>query len=222
MIDKPIIYAVEDDDGIRELYEGAFENEYHIELFDCGESFFKRLAVKKPDLVILDIMLPGDDGYTILTRLREREHSLPILMVSAKSDEVSLVRGLNRGADDFIAKPFSVLELTARVKACLRRFYNDDLKFGNLSLNADRHTISYYDRELTLNRKEYELLKYLINNGGKTVTRDDLLSAVWDDREYETRTVDMHIKSLRQKLLNGSEQIITVRSVGYRLESKKQ
>lgn len=220
---RELIYIVEDDDGISELYESAFEGVYDIELFATAEAFFKRFAEKKPQLVILDIMLPDMDGYTILTKIRREDERLPVIIVSAKSDEMSFVKGLNKGADDYMAKPFSVLELMARVKAGLRRGKLNVTSTGGFTVDGNTYVAYYGDNRLPLTLKEFYLLRSLLSHCGATVTREELFKEVWsEDFMGETRTLDMHIASLREKIkaAGGYDCIITVRGVGYRLEVK--
>ncbi len=220
---KPLIYVVEDDEGIREVYEGAFEDEYELSMFECGKDFFEAFRTKTPDLILLDIMLPDMDGYTILQKIRERDERVPVIIVSAKSDEISFVKGLNRGADDYMAKPFSVLELMARVKTNLRRASLYVSASGGFTVDRNVYKIFYDGRDLGLTLKEYKLLDYLIGHAGITIGRDDLFREVWgEDYMGETRTLDMHIATLREKIkeAGGCDAIVTVRGVGYRFEAK--
>lgn len=218
---KKLIYAVEDDEGIGELYIDALEENYEVLLFADGASFLHAFATKKPDLVLLDIMLPDMDGYTILLRIREKDERIPVLIVSAKSDELSLVKGLNKGADDYISKPFSILELLARIKSALRRLNASIKQVSGFEINDDKYSASYGGKELNLTLKEYTLLKMLVKKAGVTMPREQLLSDIWGmDYEGETRTLDMHVASLRDKIRSagGGDPIKTVRGVGYRFE----
>lgn len=220
---KELIYIVEDDEGMREVYQGAFEDTYEIKLFENGKDFFYTFAVKKPDLVILDIMLPVMDGFTILTKIREMDERIPVICVSAKSDEVSFVKGLNRGADDYMAKPFSVLELMARVKTNLRRAKLYITSAGGFSIDNNLYKAFYNGTDLGLTIKEFKLLKILIGKAGVTVEREELFRDVWgEDYMGETRTLDMHIAAIREKIkqAGGKDCIITVRSIGYRFQNK--
>lgn len=218
---KKLIYAVEDDESIGELYLDALSDDYEVQVFTSGESFFTAFPRKKPSLVILDLMLPDMDGYTLLTRLRTMDERLPVIIVSAKSDELSLVKGLNRGADDYISKPFSILELRARISASLRRVSAPTKSVYGFKIDEDKYTASYEGEELNLTLKEYTLLKMLVKSAGVTLQRDLLLSDVWGmNYEGETRTLDMHVASLRDKIkrAGGGDPIKTVRGVGYRFE----
>lgn len=220
---KELIYIVEDDEGMREVYQGAFEDAYEIKLFENGKDFFYAFAVKKPDLVILDIMLPVMDGFTILTKIREMDERIPVICVSAKSDEVSFVKGLNRGADDYMAKPFSVLELMARVKTNLRRAKLYITSADGFSIDNNLYKAFYNGTDLGLTIKEFKLLKILIGKASVTVEREELFRDVWgEDYMGETRTLDMHIAAIREKIkqAGGKDCIITVRSIGYRFQNK--
>ena len=220
---KPLIYVVEDDEGIREVYEGAFEDSYDLLMFECGKDFFEAFSVSVPDLILLDIMLPDMDGYTILSKIREVDERVPVIIVSAKSDEISFVKGLNKGADDYMSKPFSVLELLARVKAGLRRANLYVSHAGDFSVDRNTYKIFYRGHDLGLTLKEYKLLDYLIGNAGITVDRETLFREVWGENFIgETRTLDMHIAEIRDRIreAGGGDVIVTVRGVGYRFEAK--
>ena len=220
---KPLIYVVEDDEGIREVYEGAFEDSYDLRMFECGKDFFEAFSVSVPDLILLDIMLPDMDGFTILTKIRETDEKVPVICVSAKSDEISFVKGLNKGADDYMAKPFSILELLARVKTNLRRSKLYITNAGGFSIDNNLYKAFYNDEDLGLTVKEFMLLKIMIANAGVTVKRDDLFKEVWgEDFMGETRTLDMHVASIREKIrkAGGEDCIVTVRGIGYRFENK--
>ncbi len=219
---KPIIDIVEDDEGIREVYEGAFEREYDVRMFECGRDFLRALSAEQPDLILLDIMLPDMDGYSILTAIREQNERVPVIIVSAKSDEISFVKGLNKGADDYMSKPFSVLELMARVRTNLRRANLYLSSAGDFTVDRNTYRIRFRDRDLGLTLKEYRLLDLLIGKAGVTVDRDTLFREVWgEDYIGETRTLDMHIATLREKIkaAGGGDCIVTVRGVGYRFEA---
>lgn len=224
-----LIYCVEDDNGIRELITCALQSGgYTVEGFPNGRDFFHRLQKKLPSLVLLDIMLPDLDGNAILKRLKAEEDTavLPVIMLSAKSTEIDKVTSLENGADDYITKPFGIMELLSRVKAVLRRSGGKTAqKQGQLScqgllLDLDRRTASYESTEIVLTYKEFELLAYLMRNRGTAVSRDRLLEEVWGFQyEGETRTVDAHIKTLRQKLEAAEcrNLIGTVRGYGYKI-----
>ena len=218
---KPLIYVVEDDEGIREVYEGALEEDYDLRLFPDGTGFFAVFDTARPDLVILDIMLPDMDGYTILRRIREADERVPVIIVSAKSDEISFVKGLNKGADDYMSKPFSILELMARVRARLRVANLNISASGGFRIDRNTYKVFYDGTDLGLTLKEYRLLDQLISKAGVTVAREDLFREVWgDDYMGETRTLDMHIATLREKIkaADGGDPIVTVRGIGYRFE----
>lgn len=220
---KEMIYIVEDDEGMQEVYEGAFEENYETRIFDNGKDFLSAFALKKPDLIILDIMLPEMDGFTVLTRIRELDERVPVICVSAKADEISFVKGLNKGADDYIAKPFSVLELLARVKTNLRRAKLYVTNADGFVIDNNLYKAFYNDKDLGLTVKEFKLLKLLVGKAGMTVTREELFREVWgEDYMGETRTLDMHVASIREKIKNagGKNGIVTVRGVGYRFENK--
>ena len=221
-----MIYIVEDDRNIREIETIALKNSgYTVEAFELAKPFYRRLDENTPDLVLLDVMLPDEDGLEVIKKLRSRGDTkkLPILMVTAKSTEIDKVRGLDMGADDYLTKPFGVMELVSRVKALLRRTQAETeekfFRLGDIFMDGERRMVSVKDMPLELTYKEYELLKYLIMNQGIVVTREQIMGHVWGTYfEGETRTVDMHIKTLRQKLLEEGARIRTVRNVGYVIE----
>lgn len=221
-----IIYIVEDDRNIREIETIALKNSgYTVEAFELAKPFYRRLDERTPDLVLLDVMLPDEDGLDILKKLRSRGDTkkLPILMVTAKSTELDKVRGLDMGADDYLSKPFGVMELVSRVKALLRRTMADTeekfFRLGDIFMDGERRMAYVKDAPIELTFKEYELLKYLISNQGIVLTREQIMGQVWGTYfEGETRTVDMHIKTLRQKLMEEGARIRTVRNVGYVIE----
>ena len=220
------IYIVEDDTNIREIERYALKNSgYEVEEFECGAVFFRRLEEHLPELVILDIMLPDQDGMDILLKLRsdKRTEKLPVIMVTAKATEIDKVKGLDSGADDYITKPFGVMELISRVKALLRRVGKTadthQLCYGDILVDNDKHAVTVCGNPCELTYKEYELLKYLIVNKGIVLSRDKIMSQVWGfDFEGETRTVDAHVKTLRQKLGVAGGCIKTIRNVGYMVE----
>jgi len=221
-----LIYVVEDDKNISEIESFALKNSgYDVEAFPDAGSFREKLAEKQPDLVLLDIMLPDEDGLTILTKLRKNKETskLPIIMVTAKTAEIDKVKGLDMGADDYLTKPFGVMELISRVKALLRRTEPAEaekiLQIGPIVLDVEKHSVSVDGDNCDLTYKEYELLKLLLLHAGMVTKRDTILERVWGtDYEGESRTLDMHIKTLRQKLGTAGSRIKTVRNVGYLLE----
>ena len=219
-----IVYIVEDDASIRELESYALKNSgFETEGFETGRDFFAKMESRVPELVILDIMLPGEDGLSILKTIRSTpEYSkLPVIMVTAKTSEIDAVKGLDLGADDYITKPFGVMELISRVKALLRRIdrtHKETLTFGNISIDENRHIVAVDGTEIELTYKEYEILKYLMKNKGIVLTRDSLMEKIWGyDFEHGNRTVDVHIQSLRKKLGSAGEAIKTIRNVGYKI-----
>ncbi len=221
-----VIFVVEDDADIREIEKIALKNSGHtVTDFDSGKAFFRKMEEKIPDLAILDIMLPDMDGYEILKKLRSSPATrrIPVIMVTAKTMEIDMIKGLDMGADDYIRKPFSVMELITRVKAVLRRTMEEEeegsLTVGEIVLDNGRHLVSVGDTPVELTYKEYELLKYLMANTGIVLTREKIMQRVWGTEfEGESRTVDMHIKTLRQKLGESGSRIRTVRNVGYVME----
>lgn len=218
---EALIYIVEDDEGIRELYDGAFEGVFITKMFENGNDFFECFEKARPSLVILDIMLPDMDGYTILSKIREIDEKMPVIIVSAKSDEISAVKGLNKGADDYMSKPFSVLELIARVKTNLRRANLYVTNQNGFVVDNNVYKIFYEGKDLGLTLKEFKLLKLLISKAGVTVDREELFREVWGDGFMgETRTLDMHVAQLREKIKanGGGDVIVTVRGIGYRFE----
>lgn len=226
---KRTIYLVEDETHIQELVKYNLEaNGYSVSTFVRGEDMLYHCEAIIPDMFILDLMLPGIDGYEILKRIRQnsRLKNLPVIMLTAKSEEFDRVLGLELGADDYITKPFSIRELTARVKSLFRRadIPNDSvpvtINAGEITIDTERHEVYNGEQRLDLTLKEYELLKILMQNRGKVLSRDMLLEKVWGfDYFGETRTVDVHIRYLRQKIEKDDskpEYIETVRGVGYR------
>ena len=221
-----LIYVVEDDKNIREIERFELQNSgYRVEEFECARDFYKRIAVKVPQLVLLDIMLSDEDGLAIVKKLRMTAETkkVPVIMVTAKTTEIDKVKGLDLGADDYITKPFGVMELISRVKAVLRRSYQTEgekqLSLGEVSIDSEKHMVTVNDEVCELTFKEYELLKLLMTNAGIVMTRDVIMERVWGvDFEGESRTLDMHIKTLRQKLKESGSRIKTVRNVGYIME----
>ena len=220
-----LIYIVEDDESIREIETIALKNSGHmVGAFGSSKEFFKKLDEILPDLVLLDVMLPDESGYDIIKKLRLNSATkrLPVIMVTAKSTELDMIKGLEDGADDYIKKPFSVMELITRVKALLRRTETDEagvLDVGEIELNHERHDVKVSGKQVELTFKEYELLRYLMANKNIVLSRDSIVLKVWGTEfEGESRTVDMHIKTLRQKLGDAGSRIRTVRNVGYVIE----
>lgn len=221
-----LIYIVEDDQNIREIETFALKNSgYTVMDFECAKGFYRQLAEKTPDCILLDIMLPDEDGLEIVKKLRSMPDTrkVPIMMVTAKTTEIDKVKGLDMGADDYITKPFGVMELISRVKALLRRSMNmEDEKFlstGDIFLDGEKHMVYVQDEPCELTYKEYELLKLLIQNQGIVMSRDVIMERIWGiDFEGESRTLDVHIKTLRQKLKGAGSRIKTVRNVGYMIE----
>ena len=216
------IWVVEDDEDIREIVLYALRNSnFEATGFETGEDLFAALGKSTPNLIILDIMLPGDDGLAILKRLRQSPHhqALPVIMLTAKSGEYDKVKGLDLGADDYLSKPFGVLELLSRVKALLRRTgIAPGEEYQNIKINHAQRIVTVDGEAVTLTFKEYELLHYLLINAGIVMSRDRILEKIWGyDYEGESRTLDMHIKQLRQKLGAAGTHIKTIRSVGYKL-----
>lgn len=222
-----MIYVVEDDPGIRELECYALKQAgFEARGFEEGQSFLEAVRVQLPQLVLLDVMLPGEDGNRLLARLRQdpRTRRLPVIMVTARGEEMDKVQGLDGGADDYIVKPFGVMELLSRVRAVIRRAGDEqspqtELAVGELRMDVARHRVFVKGRDVTLTHMEFELLRYLLINRGIALTRERLLDAVWGvDYPGDTRTVDVHMRTLRVKLGEASRCLQTVRGVGYRLE----
>lgn len=222
-----MIYCVEDDSSIRELVVYTLGSTgFHARGFEDGKLFEEALAQEVPELVLLDIMLPGEDGMQILKKLKDssRTKDVPVIMVTAKGAEYDKVMGLDAGADDYVTKPFGMMELVSRIKAVLRRSQKKEtqeehlLSYGEIQMNTGKHEVTAGGEVVQLTLKEYELLKRLIKNPNMVLTRDQLLEDIWGyDFDGETRTVDVHVRTLRQKLGNYGECIETVRGVGYRM-----
>lgn len=218
------VYCVEDDNNIRELVCYTLTQTGSTAVgFADAESFFAAVAERLPDLVLLDIMLPDKDGMEILHELRSnaRTERLPIIMVTAKSGQIDKIKGLDGGADDYITKPFDIMELISRVNALLRRVApetSDLITYKKMTLALSERTVTVSGKPVTLTYKEFEILRLLAENRGKVLTRDTLMNRVWGTEfEGESRTVDVHIRTLRQKLGEAAEYIETVRNVGYKL-----
>ena len=221
------IYIIEDDENIRNLLKIALEGfGYEAEGFETAEEGLERIRQERPSLAIFDWMLPGMDGVTAIRQIRQTEgtNSLPIMLLTAKEKELDKVVGLDCGADDYMVKPFGVLELSARIRSLLRRVKREEdkdvLSYQGISVNKKTREVTSSGRLCELTLKEFELLVYLLENQARVVTRDELLNQIWGyEYDGETRTLDMHIRTLRQKLgENGGGCIKTVRGVGYRLE----
>ena len=226
-----MIWCVEDDASIRDMEVYTLRSTgYDAEGFSDGEAFFNALKVQIPDLIILDVLLPGEDGVQILKRLRELAETadIPVIMATAKGMEYDKVQSLDMGADDYLVKPFGMMEMISRVKAVLRRCrkeekYHHVLKTGDLLVNLDEHTVVADGMRIQLTFKEFEILKLFLSHPGIVYTRDQLFNIVWgSDYIGETRTVDMHIRTLRQKLGHYGDLIETVRNVGYRMEASEK
>ena len=222
-----MIFCVEDDSNIRELVVYTLESTgFQARGFEDGSSFLEALALETPELVLLDIMLPGEDGMELLSKLKasKKTREIPVIMVTAKGAEYDKVKGLDAGADDYVTKPFGMMELISRIKAVLRRSANGSLsgeyafEIGEIRLDPKKHEVTVHGEVVNLTLKEYELLKRLMKNSNIVLTRDQLLEDIWGyDFDGETRTVDVHVRTLRQKLGDAGEQIETVRGVGYRM-----
>lgn len=223
-----MIYIVEDDQNIQEIELFALKNSgYQAMGFDTAKAFDKALAERLPELVLLDIMLPDEDGISILRRLRSRAETrrIPVILVTAKSTELDKVKGLDSGADDYIAKPFGVMEMIARVKALLRRSGGEKeglLVCGDVTLDSERRTVLAAGVPVELTYKEFELLRLLMKNHGIVISREVIMERVWDSSfEGETRTIDVHVRTLRQKLGESGALIKTIRNVGYMADATK-
>lgn len=222
-----MIFCVEDDSNIRELVVYTLETTgFQARGFEEGKSFLETLALETPDLILMDIMLPGEDGISLLKRLKNssKTRDIPVIMVTAKGAEYDKVKGLDLGADDYVTKPFGMMELVSRIKAVLRRSgaakkkAEDIIVSGSLEINTKKHEVKADGEVVGLTLKEYELLKRLMENPNIVMTRDSLLEEIWGyDFDGETRTVDVHIRTLRQKLGKCGERVETVRGVGYRI-----
>ena len=221
-----LIYIVEDDINIREIETFALKNSgYQVEDFSNAKEFYHAIKDKKPNLVLLDIMLPDEDGMEILQKLRRNPETkrLPVIMVTAKATELDRVKGLDSGADDYIIKPFGVMELISRVKALLRRTMGEVqekvLKVDEILMDDERHQVFVAGTPCELTFKEYELLRLFMQNRGIVLSRDVIMDRIWEmNCDVESRTLDVHLKTLRAKLGESSYHIKTIRNVGYRME----
>ena len=222
---KRTVFVAEDDPALQQLYIYSLENDFDCRVFGDGESLMDALPSGAPDLIILDVMLPGADGFELLSRIKsEKETSqIPVIMVSVKGDEISKVRGLNSGADDYLSKPFGVLELVARIRANLRKNSvsgDEKIIYKNVTIDFSKHQVTVGNTPVQTTLKEYNLLALLCENADKVLKRETIFEEVWGDGFIgETRTLDIHIKELRKKLAEaGSEAVIkTIRGVGYML-----
>lgn len=221
-----MIFCVEDDEGIRNMVMYTLEaSGFEVQGFENGKTFFSVLLMNRPDLILLDIMLPDMDGISILKRLKKDKATkdIPVIMATAKGTEYDKVIGLELGADDYLAKPFGMMEMVSRVKAVLRRTQPESdqkvLEVGGLSLDLNGHIVKVDGQRVQLTLKEYELLRLFMENIGRAFTREQLLLKIWESDYFgETRTVDVHIGTLRTKLGEYGKMIRTVRGVGYRME----
>lgn len=222
MSDRRLIYAVDDELSIREVYRYAIGGAgFDIQCFENGEVLFTAINAQLPDLVLLDIMLDGADGYELLSALRRNPLTadIPVIMVSAKGEEIDKVRGLDLGADDYLAKPFGVLELIARINAKLRKTKPDGvLTYADIVMDGDSRSVTVAGNPVSLTLKEYSLLRLFLSSPGKVLGRDLLLDSVWGVNYGETRTLDIHIGQLRKELSGSAASILTVRGVGYMLK----
>ena len=225
-----MIWCVEDDSSIRDIEVYALTSTgFEAKGFEDGNSFWNALQSEKPELVVLDVMLPGKDGITLLKMMKASEEyqSIPVIMATAKGTEYDKIQSLDLGADDYLVKPFGIMEMVSRIKAVLRRCKptkeSNSFKMDGLVLNPNEHTVTIDGERVSLTYKEYELLHLFLSQPGIAFTREQLLVNVWNtDYMGETRTVDMHIRTLRQKLGEYGHIIETVRNVGYRLEYKQR
>lgn len=224
-----MIYIVEDDLNIGEIETFALRNSgYQTAVFETAKDFFAALSDRLPELILLDIMLPDEDGLSILRKLRRRSDTqrIPVILVTAKSTEIDKVKGLDGGADDYIAKPFGVMELIARVKALLRRSGSVDgstITCGDVMLDSEKRLVTVRGKPVDLTYKEFELLRLLMKNHGIVISRDVIMERVWDANfEGETRTIDVHVRTLRQKLGEAGSLIKTIRNVGYMADAGKE
>lgn len=223
-----MIWCVEDDSSIRDIVVYALTSSgFEAKGFEDGDSFWSALQEEQPELIILDVMLPGKDGVSLLKMMKESEKykDIPIIMATAKGTEYDKIHSLDLGADDYLVKPFGIMEMVSRVKAVLRRCKKTQptnlLSMQGLVLNTDEHTVTIDGERINLTYKEYKLLHLFLSQPGLAFTREQLLVSVWDtDYMGESRTVDMHIRTLRQKLGKYGHIIETVRNVGYRLEAQ--
>ncbi len=221
------IYIVEDDDNIRKLVCYALNREnYTAQGFALPSEFYREFKNTKPDLILLDIMLPEEDGLEILQKIRNHSPDMPVIMLTAKGSEFDKVTGLDMGADDYIAKPFGITELISRVRAVLRRSNRGNSRkiyqFGILAIDTEKHIVTVSEKPVTLSFKEFSLLEILLKADGKVVTREELFTKIWGDFYGESRTLDVHIKNLRKKLGSAGNYIKTVKNIGYRIGEENE
>lgn len=225
----PTVFIVEDDENIRELVLYALRSAgFTVSGFESGFEFWNSIKMHTPDAVLLDIMLPDEDGISLLKKIRAHSvlQSIPVIMLTAKSSEYDAIKGLDAGADDYISKPFGVMELISRLKAVLRRSSSNTkkhmqsvLQYNDIILDTEKHIVSILSKMITLTAKEFALLQYLLEHISLVLTREKILEIVWGFEFIgETRTVDVHIKTLRQKLGSSGSVIQTVRGIGYKIE----
>ena len=220
-----MIYYVEDDNSIREIVLYTLHSMgFEAQGFADGQSFLQALNAQRPELIMLDVMLPDIDGVELLKTIKRqvKTSDLPVIMATAKGAEIDKIQALDLGADDYLAKPFSMMEMVARVKAVLRRYKKEEPKLltaGNLTIYENSHVVKENDRTVELTYKEYELLALLLKHQGRVYSREQILDLIWGhDYDGENRTVDVHIRTLRAKLGDSAQLIKTVRGVGYKLE----
>lgn len=221
---EKLIYIVEDDESIRELESYALINsDFSVKAFESSKGLYTALEAEKPALIVLDIMLPDEDGMSVLHKIRSTPvyKQIPVIIVTAKTSEIDAVKGLDSGADDYITKPFGVMEFVSRVKAVLRRVQQSPvtlLTYKNIEIDEKKHVVFVDSRDVELTYKEYEMLKLLIINKDIVLTREKIMEKIWGyDFEQGNRTVDVHIQSLRKKLGGAGECIKTIRNVGYKI-----
>lgn len=219
---KPVVFCVDDEESIREVYSYSLEGSFDARCFQNAEELFAALKNVTPDVILLDVMLEGTDGFEILKRIKSMPvlSDVAVIMVSAKGAEIDKVKGLNLGADDYVAKPFGILELIARINANIRKNAkkSEILSYKDIKIDDSKHEVYVSDTPVELTVKEYELLKLLLLNHEKVVRRNDILDAVWGKDYGETRTLDIHVAELRKVLLCADAKIATVRGVGYSLK----
>ena len=221
------IYIVEDDDNIRKLVCYALNKEgYNAQGFSLPSEFYSAFQNEAPDLILLDIMLPQEDGLSILRKVRNNSPETPVIMLTAKDSEFDKVTGLDMGADDYIAKPFGMTELISRVRAVLRRSNRGNSRqiysFAQLALDISKHIVTVSGVPVTLSFKEFSLLEILLKADGKVVTREELFTKVWGEYYGESRTLDVHIRNLRKKLGGAGKYILTLKNIGYRIGEENE
>lgn len=219
---KPVVFCVDDEKSIREVYKYSLESLFETHCFENSDELFSALEKRVPDVILLDVMLDGADGFEILENVKSvpAYKDVAIIMVSAKGEELDKVKGLNLGADDYIAKPFGILELVARINANIRKYAKKSgiLVYKDVKIDESRHLVFAKDEVVDLTVKEFNLLKLFLQNAENVLSRDEILDAVWGKNYGETRTLDIHVAQLRKALKNSSVEISTVRGVGYILK----